>query len=363
MCGICGVYKDSGLTEKDGIDFEEIFVRCESRGRDAFGYYTYPKKELYKQKGCISEFLKGQRLSTVFMGNKVVMAHTRQSTTGPEEYNPNNHPFETKDFVLAHNGCIWNDDNIREKHKFDTDIKTDSVVILKLIQEKYDGHGNVAKAIVETAEEISGSFACWLMCKKTGSVYLFRHNNPIYAAYSSQRKMFFVGSQFEFFNGMTAEMEEVKGFIKSLDYAPIEEGVVYRLTKQGIEPVGKFKGRDNYSSCYVNGRWQDTFGEDEEETPVNEVTNYNELEKEVWDCFQFPITEITKVLGNYGYLVHFGADKIAVKLIDPASMGYDIGFLRDSGYTVSPKTGRFTMGYDSFTDFLYCLNEMYGMMW
>ena len=61
-------------------------------------------------------------------GTAAVMGHTRLTTQGDQKFNQNNHPFRGKagtEFALAHNGVLYNDDQLRRQLNLpDTQIET-----------------------------------------------------------------------------------------------------------------------------------------------------------------------------------------------------------------------------------------------
>ena len=300
ICGICGLVNFKEINKEQSKMFETVLINCESRGRDAFGYYNYPSGKLYKQKGCVTEYLKNHRLARRFKDGKIILAHTRQETTGSSKRNRNNHPFETQDFVLAHNGVIWNYD----KFKFKTDIETDSVVIIKDIQEGYEKKKDVVKAIQNTTRKITGSYACWLLHKPTGDVYLFRHNNPIeiglnydegYIVFASEKGMF----------DWVEKPSDVKGFNNTLLYGDIEEGWIYKVDELGLAKLDEFKAversyNDSYSKDYGNNWIRDKNGvyttlEDEDLEEEEDMDNLRIIKSK----FEQPKFNTIKELDNY----------------------------------------------------------------
>ena len=61
-------------------------------------------------------------------GTAAVLGHTRLTTQGDQKFNQNNHPFRGHsgaDFALAHNGVLYNDDQLRRQLNLpDTQIET-----------------------------------------------------------------------------------------------------------------------------------------------------------------------------------------------------------------------------------------------
>jgi len=61
------------------------------------------------------------------------IANWWKSLDGAISKNYNNHPFKIGDLLLVHNGIIWNYNKLKKKYKIDTEIETDSYVIIYLI--------------------------------------------------------------------------------------------------------------------------------------------------------------------------------------------------------------------------------------
>ena len=75
-------------------------------------------------------------------GTAAVLGHTRLTTQGDQKFNQNNHPFRGHsgaDFALAHNGVLYNDDQLRRQLNLpDTHIETDSYIAVQLLESKGD---------------------------------------------------------------------------------------------------------------------------------------------------------------------------------------------------------------------------------
>ena len=60
--------------------------------------------ELFKQPNSVSKFFEDKDGKVFLDKTHTILMHTRASTSGDPAYNENNHPFNTKNFILAHNG-------------------------------------------------------------------------------------------------------------------------------------------------------------------------------------------------------------------------------------------------------------------
>ena len=133
MCGIYGVlsYKDKLKDMNELVDL--LGMESAERGTDATGvaYIENGKIKIYKKP------IAAHKMKFRFKRNpSVIMGHTRMTTQGSEKFNYNNHPFYSKKlkFALAHNGVIYNDNDLKkDKNLPKTKIETDSYVAVQLI--------------------------------------------------------------------------------------------------------------------------------------------------------------------------------------------------------------------------------------
>ena len=358
MCGIIGMINYNGITKSQRVIFEQMFVNCQSRGTDAFGYVSYPKNYIFKKKGEAYKHISKNDLQNVY-NNNIVLGHTRFATTGSEKRNMNNHPFETRDFVMAHNGVIQNNTNFEFESniKKKSDIETDSVVIVKSIQEQFEKHKDVEMAIKETTKKLYGSYACWVLFKKTGSVFLFRHGNPIEIAYNKEEDYVVFASEEEFYKFVEVK-SSLKGFKDTLSMGEIEEDTVYRLTKKGLHNLGKFntKSFGGYSttSSYSSSAWKD---EDEDETEICNMKGVKQLFKKKETSFDseedfdewfmeesgYSFIELQRRVEPFGVKLNYEEQRIVFHFDDEGFWEDMIELFKGSGYTISPKTRKLTV--------------------
>ncbi|MFA5396171.1 MAG: hypothetical protein WC346_09215 [Methanogenium sp.] len=94
--------------------------------------------------------------------------------------NINNHPFNLNDFTLVHNGHIFNDDSLRIKYKIKSDIKTDSYVILWLINKFFDEsklkerRSKIIESIKRTIKLIDGTYSVFLFDSVSKELFYFK---------------------------------------------------------------------------------------------------------------------------------------------------------------------------------------------
>jgi asparagine synthetase B (glutamine-hydrolysing) len=345
MCGICGIYSLDKIDEDTAERFQKIMVNCESRGTDAFGYAIYPNNTIFKTKDSVSKGIeKSGNFFKEFTGNKIVLAHTRATTKGSPEKNQNNHPFETKDFILAHNGVIYNDDEFG----FKSDIETDSYVIVRNIQELYDKNNNIVEAIKETAEKLRGSYACWLLVKSTGSVYLFRHSNPIDVIYDPIANCVAFASEKNMLAPLIKDMG-LKGFYGGFGHTTIEEEKIYRLSNNGVEELGTFEANDTYfsSSCYSIGSYKKSNNN-------HRYKSEQEMVEDMFLAYELDWTSLVNTLDYYGINAFFKDGHINLYFRETDIFDTINKDMSAMGYTISPKHR--TLRVPSVDDFVTILD-------
>lgn len=150
---------------------------AEERGTDASGisYVRDGKITIYKRPKP------AHRLRfNVPDGTKVVMGHTRLATQGNQKFNFNNHPFPGHadvNFAFAHNGVLYNDDDLRKDKKLPkTKIETDSYIAVQLIEQQGKLDFDSLKSM---AEDVKGSFAFTVLDEKN-SLYIVKGSSPMY---------------------------------------------------------------------------------------------------------------------------------------------------------------------------------------
>jgi len=242
--------------------------------------------QLYKSPGAVKDFFSQLSGNIIFLDNvHTMLMHTRLNTNGHPEVNENNHPFNTKDFILAHNGNIGNWEALKTKHSIETAIECDSYIIVSLIQKFFDECKSIPEAIEKTVGELTGGFACWLYYKPKGEVYLFRNSNPIYYYIDKANQAFTFASE----EGM---------IIKAYADTSIKEQIVslpaytiFKLNKDVLEEKGNLpyekQSTPYYNNC--NGRNWDGYQRNQLPMPIaTDITNINKAFESLYlECEEF----------------------------------------------------------------------------
>ncbi len=149
------------------------------------------------------------------------LGHTQAPTSAKRDFSPKtSHPFQYKNWIIAHNGVLTNDKIIRktivDKRSFNV---VDSSVIAPLIHQMQTESKDEVTAIARALSCLQGTFGLWMYNQKTGHIYIARSGSTVYA---------------DFLNNEFSSLSE-KGFVA------LEEGLIYLLTPEGITSVGRFK--------------------------------------------------------------------------------------------------------------------------
>lgn len=112
---------------------------------------------------------------------KFLVGHNRLATTGSEKLNKNNHPFETRNFMLVHNGIIGNHDLLKGQYKLQYEEETDSAIVPRLLELYLVKHKDIVKTIEEVAEVLSGSYSILLYYKPTKRLFYFKSSGTSFS--------------------------------------------------------------------------------------------------------------------------------------------------------------------------------------
>lgn len=269
------------LDSKDERELEKLMCFGDRRNHHAFGFIT--KDDTYKEakrfvphkikKAKIkrSNFVVGHnRYATGFIANNAeqikrgwfdkITDFLLPECSFIQDYQQEDskikdiqsHPFELGDFILVHNGVIYNDCLIRERYKINSSIKTDSFSIIYLIDKffkeskKKKRIQKITEAIQKTSRELRGWYSCFLYDKKG--------NNLIYFKSGAKFCMKEVGDKIigstDWKNLRYVYSEEKKYPI------PLHDSLIYLIKDSGeIKIIDSFKTQEDISLC-------ETFKED-----------------------------------------------------------------------------------------------------
>lgn len=199
MCGLAGMIGPD-IEKKHREMFIDLLGVTYMRGRHSTGVFTatpYGKKDYMKMKKMIlssPEFIRidldsrnGSLLSDPWAD--LIMAHCRSATVG-EVNRENCHPFDTPDFVGAHNGTLNDFWSWGAKGTVDED-KTDSLLMFERMN-KY-GIEHVLKDLT-----LGSAYAISIYEKKTRKLILARNKHrPLYVAFVKDAGVMYWSSECE----------------------------------------------------------------------------------------------------------------------------------------------------------------------
>lgn len=248
MCGIGGIISNSNEFIKSNIKkIVRAIIHQERRGTDAAGIYVIDKEFLDKEPIPMRYFLTERIISgTITIEDiKRLLFHTRAATKGNPSINENNHPFETDDLVFAHNGILYNDDEIRRTYDLPKFPETDSYIIGALIQKFLDDGKNIEEAIKEAIEKIRGWMALWIFYKPTKTLYLYRNDRPIEFIYEENKYFIFASELDVIFKDVKA-LEEYTLYKLNIDKVKLEKVTnIYSFSTIPINNIA-YTNRSNY---------------------------------------------------------------------------------------------------------------------
>lgn len=245
-------------------------------------------------------------------GTAAVMGHARLTTQGDQKYNYNNHPFRGHagtDFALAHNGVLYNDDQLRKQLNMPlTKIETDSYIAVQLIESQKELTFDSLRYMAET---VRGYFTFTLL-DRANNLYFVKGESPLYLIHFPFLGLYVYSSSKAI---MLAAFKQIPARFPKYEVIEVKEGELLR-----VAPDGKIT-RSNYtvqSDYYINSRhWFGSY-----------LCGWDKPEK--GNCDEDDYMLLIELSGYYG--------------VDPE----DIRYLREQG-----------IGYDEIEGFL-CDPESYG---
>ena len=219
----------------------------------------------------------GNLLTDIQMNtSKFLIGHNRLATTGDEKMNKNNHPFETSNLMLVHNGIISNHDSLKGNFALDYPEETDSAIIIHLMEAYLEQDYSIIKAIKETAECLQGSYSVMVYYKPENKIFYFKNSSTSFAFMKTITK---TGKISLYGSTKTSNLVNCYDWTKDglfdIDtlrnraYAEPKAGIVYELTKNklNIDEVGTFTPVTTRYPTYAGGTtryysndWESDYG-------------------------------------------------------------------------------------------------------
>ncbi len=256
MCCLFGILDYNHSLSKRQMNrlLSALSTACEARGTDATGiaYNFSGKLRIYKRPlpAHIMHY-------NVPDGVSAVMGHTRMATQGSEKLNFNNHPFYGRtdvQFALAHNGVIYNDEQIRKTEKLLlTHIETDSYIAVQLIESKNELSFDSLRYM---AEQLQGSMTITVL-DSADNLYIVKGDNPLCLYHYPDRGLYIYASTEEI---LKAGLKKLYLNFGKHDKVKLDSGDILRIDSAGKQARSKFDDMELYYAYsffpYSHG-WED----------------------------------------------------------------------------------------------------------
>ena len=233
MCGIAGFYFKGEFTNEEKEQWiRHGFNSIVSRGRHATGFMNLSldgKYHIFKV-GKSWEEAKKLDIFKQELWRDVILLHTRAATHGSPKDNNNNHPHESEDWIIVHNGVI----SSRPLAEYNYKGECDSEVLLSYIQM----HG-----LQQGLAQAKGSMAIAAYHKtEPGVLYLYRESNPIIV----QEKQVGKNKYIVAFSSLGLSWMDIRGKYFHLESgSSLDSNSIYKLDfiaeRVSLIPVSKVK--------------------------------------------------------------------------------------------------------------------------
>lgn len=159
------------------VSYTASFINSTHGAPHGIGFFQTDSKIWKTEVSAHTLFNLGGIMSTKILNDKPVICHVRLASRGIKLDRENNHPFETKWFVGAHNGTLYLKEERTTYYNSEPDASrdSDSKRFFDMLDAEYETNGNnFVNAIKTTMEKHKGKFAFLIYEKKTGIYYAIR---------------------------------------------------------------------------------------------------------------------------------------------------------------------------------------------
>lgn len=197
-----------------------LAIDMQTRGSDATGIVTVSPKgrvKLRKKPIPAHEFLKAH--VGIGGGAQTCIIHTRAATQGHQSVEENNHPILYGNILGAHNGIVYNDDDLFKHFNWKRHGRVDSEAIFASINHVDD--------LQEALEHIDASWAiAWLQLDQPKRLWLARgYQSPLFYAQTIYGSLVFASTEKAVeeaftWGGITGKPNAIKadeGFLANID--------------------------------------------------------------------------------------------------------------------------------------------------
>lgn len=201
MCAIFGT--------SDKKEYDTLYELNHKRGGFAFS-------TVFKNKDKKFMTTRGRGYIKPLENAKYMLTHDQAPTSSVRNYNfSTSHPFVSQEWVVAHNGVLTNHRKLLSEHNCDID----SSFIPALLDKENKGE---VTSIENVCSLLEGTFACWIINKSSGNIYLVKQGSTLFYKDTSFSSVKFDGSE------------------------SLKDGIVYHID-ENITPIGKFKSNNPFA--------------------------------------------------------------------------------------------------------------------
>ena len=253
MCGIGALIRLEESNEQIIRNtVNNMFLELQKKGEHASGICAiYPDHEEIVKKPLKADlFIKTNEFKDFMTRNwhaRVFLIHCRHATKGPPEKNYNNHPLESNNFILLHNGIISDGaEDMFDKLdivKWNPEIETDSYFINK-VAEIYG---------IEAIPNVKGSMAIIMYDKSRKRLIIFRNQQNLNVGYSEDSKILAIATTESAIESALGEKKYLFGIIEvedgehEIQQSEIPTDVMFITGIDGI----------NFERCYSSKEFHD----------------------------------------------------------------------------------------------------------
>jgi glucosamine 6-phosphate synthetase-like amidotransferase/phosphosugar isomerase protein len=230
------------LSKREIEGFLNLMYYGNEKNDDAYGVFS-DKGTVTKESGSLDYTKLWDEIKNV--KTPFLVGHNRYKTKGDHKEMKNNHPFETENFVVVHNGVISNDETLKKEYNLQYDVQTDSYIISALLEHYLDTlKGDYLTAIKLVAGELYGSYSVMVYYKPEQKLFYFKE-------YSTRFTFGLLNiGEWNVLVGTTDKdniQESFSKTVKGIFKIPVECGFfepkeekIYEIKEEGIVEVAEF---------------------------------------------------------------------------------------------------------------------------
>jgi glucosamine 6-phosphate synthetase-like amidotransferase/phosphosugar isomerase protein len=212
---MCGIFGSANLSV-----YQKLFDINRSRGNFSSGC-LFAAKDRHWIKKTEGSYTLTDSLDLLDVEDeyRLFLGHVQAPTGKYRDWSyETSHPFESGEWIVAHNGVLENYETLKREHTLEYDNPVDTYLIPSLLANLYVG--DVVRCLHETFSKIKGTFACWLYNKRSRKIYVVRSGSTLY------------------YNDTIPSISSIKTDAVSTE---VEEGAIYEMSPdEGMVLVGEF---------------------------------------------------------------------------------------------------------------------------